>query len=1465
MDIDAEGSGFTPVPGQTSVRLNQVPVLPTLLRDERITFALPPMAASGKLMVSTPYGVAISDQDLLVAPTGVEPAAIESMKRLGIDAAAQTLSVAEAGKSLAVLFDGDAGDRLSLQFGGLGDVSVGYRLFDIGNAEILSGTVSASSATAFLPRLATPGTYLLLLKPNAYPATWSLGIERDKLLPVDGAPLPLAVMPGQTRRAWFAAEAGGKLGIGIVDVVTKGNNSGFNVNVYSQDRASIASASCSVSRLNCDLEVTTPAKGEYVVEIRSGNSAQSVALNVLLSSEVRNTLTRDVAMPLEIVRRGQNARLSFAGEAGERLTLRVMEQITTPGWQTVYYHVLKPDGTILTSTSLTSPGTLEIPILPVSGIYRVFVGPTYAATLKAQLMLATGNVQTLVLDGAASPVSTAVPSQRAFLNFTLAAPGNVGVGITDLALLGGSGNYVSIVAYNEAGQQQASSNCYVSEVGCKLNLRNFPAGNHRIEVSPSGSAQRMSFNALLSSEVTGTLVRDVAMPLGITRRGQNARLSFTGTAGERLTLQVMEQTTLPAWQTVYYTVLNPDGTTLTSMSPNTVGTLELPPLPVAGTYSVFVSPAYAATLKAQFMLASGYVQTLALDGAATRVLTPLPGQRALLNFTLAAPGNVGIAITDLALLGGLNSYVSIAVYNEAGYQQTSLTCYVSAVGCKLNIDGVPGNYRVAVSPADSVQRMSFNALLSSEVTGTLVRDVAMPLEIARRGQNARLSFAGTEGDRLALQVIAQTTLPAWQTTYYKVLKPDGTTLTSMSLKSPGTLELPRLPVSGAYSIFVESDYAATLKAQLMLVTGNVHTLVLDGAASPVSTVVPNQRVFLNFTLAAPGSVGVGITDLALLGGTGSYVNIVAYDEAGQQRRSSSCYVSNVGCKLNLRGLPAGNYRVEVSPSDSAQRMSFNALLSSEITGALKRDVAIPLEIMRRGQNINLSFAGVAGERLTLRVMEQATLPIWQEVYYYVLRPDGATLTSMSPNSVGTLELPPLPVSGNYSVFVSPAYAATLKAQLMLASGSVHTLALDGATTRVSTPLPNQRVFLNFTLAAPGNVGVGITDLALLGGAGSYVNIVAYNEAGQQRGSSSCRISEVGCKLNLRGLPAGNYRVEVSPSDSAQRMSFNALLSSEITGTLTRDVAMPLEIARRGQNANLSFAGTEGERLTLRVMEQITLPAWQQVYYYVLNPDGTTLTSISFDSSRTLNLPPLPASGTYSIFVGPRYAATLKAQLMLARGNVHTLVLDGAATRVSTPLPGQRAFLNFTLAAPGNVGIGIADLALLGGVGSYVNINVYDKDGRSRASANCYVNQGCGLSLKGLAAGNYRVEAYSPDGAQRMSFDALLSSEVTGALTRDVAMPLTIARRGQNARLSFTGAAGERFELRVMAQTTSPAWRTVYYTVFRPDGTTLASISLDSQGKLNLPALPVAGTYSVFVGPAYAATITSQLMLASTTP
>ena len=85
--------------------------------------------------------------------------------------------------------------------------------------------------------------------------------------------------------------------------------------------------------------------------------------------------------------------------------------------------------------------------------------------------------------------------------------------------------------------------------------------------------------------------------MNLTRAGQNARYTFSATAGETAVVAITNLVTAPPSQLVLATVLKPDGTQQASQSSTATGlTMNLGALATTGVYTLVIDPYYGATV-----------------------------------------------------------------------------------------------------------------------------------------------------------------------------------------------------------------------------------------------------------------------------------------------------------------------------------------------------------------------------------------------------------------------------------------------------------------------------------------------------------------------------------------------------------------------------------------------------------------------------------------------------------------------------------------------------------------------------------------------------------------------------------------------------------------------------------------------------------------------------------------------------
>ena len=352
------------------------------------------------------------------------------------------------------------------------------------------------------------------------------------------------------------------------------------------------------------------------------------------------------------------------------------------------------------------------------------------------------------------------------------------------------------------------------------------------------------------------------------------------------------------------------------------------------------------------------------------------------------------------------------------------------------------------------------------------------------------------------------------------------------------------------------------------------------------------------------------------------------------------------------------------------------------------------------------------------------------------------------------------------------------------------------------------------------------------------------------------LSQSARTVHLAPLPQnGTYSVYVKPGTATVSLA----LAVASTRTLVADgAALSDTRAFTGHTYRYTFNGTAGQSMGL-MFGGLTISSGLVVY----KPDGTHLTGASLSSTLLhVDLPTLPATGVYTAVVSASGAAGAYS-VSLVSNTTAVLTNDGAGTDVVLTKAGQSAVLNFQGVAGSNLGLGIGNLVLSNGNEpfSYVAVSVKKPDGAVLANASCMVsNNGCSLNLPNLpASGSYSVLVSSVVGATG-SFTATLSSDVAGALGSG-AYSLNLPRPGQNGRLTFTGNIGDNLAVRFTDVAAAPSAQRPFIQINKPDGVLFASTTLSSAGgMITLPVLSVAGTYTVFVDPAHASTVSMKLSL-----
>jgi len=446
-----------------------------------------------------------------------------------------------------------------------------------------------------------------------------------------------------------------------------------------------------------------------------------------------------------------------------------------------------------------------------------------------------------------SGVTMSIPSSKAAL---LVFDGTVGQQVT----LGYSNISVSLLAsdmtvYRPEGGILSSQP--VGFFGGDTHIASLPVtGTYQLLIKPQGS---------YSGNITVTLSQDLsvgplvvggsAVTANITRPGQRARTTFSGTAGQRLSLH----SSSASFVQLTLTVTKPDGSTfVTGGFVATDGTVNWDPLPVTGTYTIVLDPEYANTLSFDLLLSEAISATMTVGGSSLPITIPRAGQRARVSFDGTAGQRLSIGLTSSTLSGG-----SLTVLKPDGSTLSGpSTIGTSPAGIDLPVLPTTGTYVIQIDPSSNYTG-GLTLTLSEEVTGTIVPGgSAVTVSISRAGQRARLTFTGTSGQRLSLKTTGVTIGQA----AVSILRPDSSTQAAMTAyyDTAGFLEPTTLGSSGTYALLIDpnatntGDITVTLYDVPANPTGSV---TINGSAFTVSLPVPGQNGDVSFS----GTSGEGIT------------------------------------------------------------------------------------------------------------------------------------------------------------------------------------------------------------------------------------------------------------------------------------------------------------------------------------------------------------------------------------------------------------------------------------------------------------------------------------------------------------------------------------------------------------------------------------------------------------------------------
>jgi hypothetical protein len=588
--VTLSGLNFAPTPANDQLTLNTRSGLSvTGATATSLTTTIPAATGSGRFSLTTPSGTALSSADFFVAPSPYTAADVQFTARTGFGDTVITISTAN--KIGLVTFDGTAGRQIAIR---------------VSNSSIASGSLSVRQPDGvslasvgftnqgFLDSVTLPmtGTYTLMIDPNST-SVGSLTTSLYDVPPdVSGTIVPggsdvtvTVATPGQNIGLTFSAASGQRVSL-------KASNSTIAsgaLRILKPDGTTLGSSG--FSNLGGFLDaLTIPATGTYTVQVDpNGTNIGSTTLTLYdVPPDVSGTIVPGGSdVTVAVATPGQNVGLTFSAASGQRVSLKASNSTIASG----VLRILKPDGTTLGSSGFTNPGGfLDALTIPVTGTYTVQVDPN--GTNIGSITLTLSDVPPdvtgpIVAGGPSVTVNLTASGQNARLTFSGTTGQRVSLKATGTTISSGV-----IGVLKPDGSTLTTTGLTTS--GAFIDVQTLTlTGTYVVFVDPNGTNIGSTTLTLYTvpADLSGALtIGGAGAALTIGTPGQNGVFTFSGTAGQQVTVRVTGNTIA----TVAVKLLKPDGTQLTSSTSGASSfNLSTQTLPVSGTYTVVVDPTAA--------------------------------------------------------------------------------------------------------------------------------------------------------------------------------------------------------------------------------------------------------------------------------------------------------------------------------------------------------------------------------------------------------------------------------------------------------------------------------------------------------------------------------------------------------------------------------------------------------------------------------------------------------------------------------------------------------------------------------------------------------------------------------------------------------------------------------------------------------------------------------------------------------
>ena len=805
-------------------------------------------------------------------------------------------------------------------------------------------------------------------------------------------------------------------------------------------------------------------------------------------------------------------------------------------------------------------------------------------------------------------------------------------------------------------------------------------------------------------QVTGRMILGESKTVAITTANKIGLILFDGNAGQRVSLKVNTSTIASC----LIKILNPNGSTLSSITANTSGGfLDAPLLPTTGTYTILIDPDSTNIGSINFTLnnASDVTTTITPGGPPVTVTTTVLGQNAALTFNGTASQRISLKMTGVTIGTSTCCSTRVSILNPGGTALVTPTS-VGTSGGFIDMQTLPftGVYTIFVDPQGTdMGSMTLTLYDVPADDSPTITPGGAPVTVTTTipGQNAKPTFNGTSGQRISLRMTGVTIgTSICCSVRVSILKPDGTALVSpTSIGTPGGFfDTQTLPASGVYSIFVDPQNTDTGSMTLTLndvppdLTG---TITPGGAPVTVTTTVSGQNAALTFNGTAAQRISLKMTDVTIGTSICCSVHVSILKPDGTALVSPTSF-GTPGGFIDVQTLPAtGVYTIFINPQNTdigSITLTLYDVPPDVETSITPGGSPVTVTTTVPGQNAKATFTGTTGQRISLR-MSSVTIgtSICCSTRVSILKPDGTTL--VSPTSVGTtggfFDTQTLSASGLYTILVDPQSSDIGSMTLTLndvPADVTGTITPGGAPVTITTTVSGQNATLTFNGTASQRISLKMTGVTI-GTSSCCSTRVSILKPDGTALISPTLVGTAGGFFDVQTLPTtGTYSIFVDPQSAdigSMTLTLYDVPADPTTSITPGGAAVTVTTTVPGQNATATFNGTNGQRISLR-MTGVTIGTSSccSVRVSILKPDGTALISPTLvgTAGGFFDTQTLPATGVYTILVDPQSSDIGSMTLTLYNvpaDVVGTVTIGGSAVNVTTTVPGQNARLTFS--------------------------------------------------------------------------------------------------------------------------------------------------------------------------------------------